>query len=73
MILRPLITDDASIVAAECMRREVEGEDVEIGRRGTDGFDAVEVGDVACFIAEWFDDAGVDVAAVKELAAVVWS
>ena len=49
IIFKALMTEDASMVAAECMRSDVDGEDVEIGRFGETGV-LVEVDTVACLL-----------------------
>lgn len=47
MIFKPVITDEVSIVAAECIFSEVEGEDVEM-ERGVGCFELF-AGSVECF------------------------
>ena len=50
IIFRPLITDEASIVAAECIFNEVDGEEVEMRRFDVEEVDVVDAELVECLI-----------------------
>ena len=50
------MTEDASIVAAECILSEVDGDDVDMGRFAVVEVEAVEAEGVACLMVP--DDAG---------------
>jgi hypothetical protein len=50
MILNPDTTDEASMVAAECIFSEVEGEDVDIGRFDIEAVLDGDAGGIVCFV-----------------------
>jgi hypothetical protein len=60
MIFNPVITDEASMVAAECILSEVEGEDVEIGRLDIEAVLAAEDGGVKCLVGACAEDGCVE-------------